>query len=1708
MRLKLKLTKTLLMIITMTLIFSISKSVFGITISDPTDILTLTELPSEPYEFDDTLFCIHKGEGYSVYVNNAAPDKREVQYSTNESIKLEQSVAFAVYTAIQSGDWKEEDIQNVIWSSDQFNNLSNFCQLLKRYTGQTTSATSVSMIEARSNQYAQFYYGILKNGKVNFKTESNNTTVLVNQRNHTYTTGPYSLDIQTNELNDSIKNAKQILFDELSGENAKKYPNAPAFASYEITGLDGTDIEFLDKSGEKIEFPNWGDEFYIRYKPNSGITRINPQIKINYITEVLGNGMLYTGYKGTVEGYVSDINVTVTTPDEYNSDVTLTADQFDPNDFISGTLMQDDIDQDIDLKVIEYSITDYDPSEGKEPIYNDRGNIIGYEYYETCIKKFYYKAEIEQPSKFQEFVKIGIEASAEAGIKAEWKVDGDVKVSVLAKQDSTTMELETRNVAMELGGNVWEDLPSDKLGDYTGVWSEEDAPFAGMEVRLYDESGNLIKTTATDKNGKYHFYNLDPFKKYYVKFLYNGEIYEATYYKNNLTGGYSNAQDTNRESFNLRFGTIDSTPQNYKMGGSWHKSYALLAKLARDNGEYIGNGQDENGNVLALTYQDAWNKFLEFSATNGSYDVAYRELTAWLQTKGVGQSDTANVIQFIKDCMIESTTLIDDPLTSENYLVKYPVYDTFVLEDLDNPTDNVETVTLDETYYYLYTKQSDQSRYVDFGIKRRDQENIAIQKDVYKVTVIVNGKKQEYIYSKKNANDDGSWTVEVRAADALYNGTYAYTRELRKSEYLYDDQEQKNLQVFVTYRIIVKNDSQTLYSTINEVVDYYDADQYTFDGVLNQDGTYSFNQYNEYDANGNVTNTYTNSYVGADFKGNRMQNANLTVSNHTSFADREASKSLQGANYNYSSLYITGFKSQSGNDRFMPGEMGSVYLTFKANTDATTGKVKLDQDLNSGAITLGKRNIAEINGYSTYYGPNATVPNYLGQDNSRVDTNVSNKVAGIISTQSNAGSLEEMDLTVDGDLRTSKTSQVEDRLEPDTDKAPNLKVVISQDDNDTRILSGYVYEDERTVTNDKAVVGDGKYQDGETKINGVKVELVELIQNVDDKGIFLGSYRGERVWGTATYEFQNGRLVLANENKDRYFSGIGLSKVILKGPGILNVSEDSIGENNGAYSFKSVPPGDFFIRFTYGDSAQTVLLNGDNEVNTLVGTRGLNAKSYNGQDYKSTTYQTEIDQSGSYNGINGFTNYDTQNYNVNNVTDKSAMYYYNADLSKNVQGASDAKDVYSYRESVNNWSSGASDKTLLNNRAEILDSFESLGTYVYENQEEQRKAQVDKINALIANTAMIAQTGVIDTEIEFNTTTTGNQGNNNKLSYTIDDIDLGLQERPKAQIKLNKEITNFKLKLANNQTLFDTTQSVNDLFFAKHTGHKVNYNDYRLASYELSRNSKTLPELIQVYMDEELIAGASIEATYGLSAQNVGEVDYLDKQFYYTGKSAHAGDENWVSKTNAKEVIDYVSNLSRYDANYQDVNSNWEVANASDIIKSTTINENGEKVVDSSKLDNDLVNRKYLEEISTYNTLITTDKLSSDLLPSLFNEDKSTSSTKLVLSALLSSTGEGNFVYNNLAEIVATSNTQGRRMAYSIVGNQEMSDQSLGDDTSEEIYTQVDLVTPTEIDADSAQKIVVLPPTGENRNVLPIVLIGIAVAVIVVGSVIIIKRRV
>ena len=1405
----------------------------------------------------------------------------------------------------------------------------------------------------------------------------------------------------------------------------------------------------------------------------------------------------------------------------------------------------------------------------------------------------------------------------------------------------TNFDLIGRDCTVEIGGKVWVDDVATKETNLNGRLNSgnadtKDYRYAGMQVELFlaRDRSNRVGYAITDSQGGYHFDNLNALEKYIVVFTYNGQIYQQTYYKDDLSGGFSNAKDIDRTGFNDRFDRIDSYPSNYNLNG-WKIAYGKNVKLRRDDGTYIQKANSDD----ALMYIDAWNQFVSYASSTGSYDGAYNSLSSWLKSYGVGTTDTNGVIQFIKDCMITAETR------------NYPVYEQFVIKDIDNPPSNLATETaVGQTWNYLYTQPSDQSRNVDFGINERDTANLALQKDVYKATVRVNGKTQTYIYNNKDVDEDENWEITIRAADGLFNGATRYTREIRKSEYLYDGTIYSNggtnardLKVYVTYRITVRNQSQTYDTVLNEVVDYFDTSEYVFDGTWD-DATQSYkpNEYSDFE------HSTVTSYIG-DINGNYI--APLVVKRDSVLGNGRGDTNLGHGYYNQSNstddspLYLSGTEQVIQNDKLTPivmpvtneqgevtgtsaeitkgGGMAFIYLTFevKKSTDENgmANRVQMDVHISDPNVSdkgVGKQNIAEINGYSTYYGKDATIPNCLDGNNNTEDTNVDGQKAGLIDLDSTVGNLSAQDLIAEGqadeqgnypDGHLNVTDNpVTNRAEDDTDQAPNIRLVFPKDDSYERVATGYVYEDVRNEESNLAVVGNGRYSDTDSdedgnkdvKVNGVTVQLVELVQNVDGNGIPIrdkdGNYEylGEYIW--TAREWKNGEWLNVNSsstsNSLRYYSGQGVAEnkingnnnesttvsPIISGPEgtAVEISGYELTEE-GQYSFKAMPAGDFIIRFIYGDTTQTVLTTATGEGSEVVdllkdttadkdardgyvSTSGLNAKSYNGQDYKSTLYQTirdnnqvtTVSQDGSYNGINGYKDYDNQNYNYTKSAqqergiagqpisgalnekdgkNKSVNYYYNISESQVQSGISDAKDVGNIRTDVNEYSKGISGidgegdtKTLVNGRAEVLASglkVASTDTLAKDAKTSPDK-QIKMIKELMANTEMVAQTGVINAEVEYDKTITQGQStdNSNSINYVLDDIDLGLSERPIAQLKMNKEVSNVRITLQNGTVLFDTNRPVTNMPFAEHEGHKVRYSPaeptgaYRLMEVILAQNSAGTPELITAYMDEELMYGAKIEVDYTFTVTNVGEVDYLSNDFYYTGYTENTSLDN-ISKTVANTVVDYVSNNIEF-LPTNSKNSDWSIRIVDDLTTKPDPNtELANEVVGNTK---DLINNKYYDTLNTYKNIVTTKALGDELYPeaaakSLDGAICSTSTTMMLSNGFLSpDSGEETLVFNNLSEILQVSNTQGRRLKWSITGNQPMANQDYGPDTSadpdNEIYTKVDVVTPKEIDADSSQEILLLPPTGANRNYTLWVVVGVIALAIIAGGVILIIR--
>lgn len=138
----------------------------------------------------------------------------------------------------------------------------------------------------------------------------------------------------------------------------------------------------------------------------------------------------------------------------------------------------------------------------------------------------------------------------------------------------------TKNLTIKLAGRVWEDEDSSKRSEPNGVKDESENVKPGVEVILHEQSGTEIARTVTNKDGYYEFSNLNAQKKYYVEFVYDGQIYQATKYDTSLTNeqrleGWKNngTEDPNeRVNFNNNFAEIGSAPGNYKVRRSLYYS--------------------------------------------------------------------------------------------------------------------------------------------------------------------------------------------------------------------------------------------------------------------------------------------------------------------------------------------------------------------------------------------------------------------------------------------------------------------------------------------------------------------------------------------------------------------------------------------------------------------------------------------------------------------------------------------------------------------------------------------------------------------------------------------------------------------------------------------------------------------------------------------------------------------------------------------------------------------------------------------------------------------------------------------------------------------------------------------------------------------------------------------------------------------------------
>lgn len=121
----------------------------------------------------------------------------------------------------------------------------------------------------------------------------------------------------------------------------------------------------------------------------------------------------------------------------------------------------------------------------------------------------------------------------------------------------------------------------------------------------------------------------------------------------------------------------------------------------------------------------------------------------------------------------------------------------------------------------LYGKYDSGVMYVNLGIYEKPQADLALGKDLANVDVQVAGNGGIYEYAKRNfEKDTGYWDVGVKFKDKV---TERYTQPIFQPDVEYvSDNKDNELQVYLTYKIAIKNESSYL-TRADSIVDYFDS---------------------------------------------------------------------------------------------------------------------------------------------------------------------------------------------------------------------------------------------------------------------------------------------------------------------------------------------------------------------------------------------------------------------------------------------------------------------------------------------------------------------------------------------------------------------------------------------------------------------------------------------------------------------------------------------------------------------------------------------------------------------------------------------------------------------------------------------------------------------------------------------------------------------
>ena len=610
---------------------------------------------------------------------------------------------------------------------------------------------------------------------------------------------------------------------------------------------------------------------------------------------------------------------------------------------------------------------------------------------------------------------------------------------------------------------------------------------------VMDFSGNVWDDGIEDRNNGIKETSEHGLEKILVK------IYRVDKDGNRLGQTYETYTDT---SGNYKFENIMRGMYyiEFEYDGQTYMTTKLLVSgnIQDYNVTYSGSKYHDNSMVLETKNerQSFNNKFEEIAGNNSAYGSNGKIDLEYISENG--KSD----LQTLRDGYVKDEFKLYARSSASN--IYYPIS---------------KKIIINGEVYIKITDIND----VNMGLAERLQTDENLKVDVYESTFSIKDSVKSFIHSARNIRDINSnrWVDEY--VQYINKADYDWRWDEGLSD-IWESPAESELEAYVDYIIVIRNSGEKDFVRISELADYYDK-------------SYEYSsQYRDLDLTS-----------WAVIKEDDPTEDKPADSSEIIKVEWNENSKYEGVDNPYSDYYNKMYTNSLEQLQLKKGQYIELHIIFRVLKDENRN-ILLDQ------TGEGKKNLAEVNGYKTYYISDGSI-------------------AGLVDSDSKPGNLNPLN-----DRST---------FEDDEDRAPNYKLKLDgSDGNDSgedgdgddgiggnhgdgednvnkdedgnivgygNVIEGNVWEDLRTgeyvqqLINNQ-VVGDGLRQKDEPLINNIKIDLIEMFENKET------GYKMERIADTQTT-----RLVLSLSNESKL---------------------------DGGYRFDELPTGKYKVQYTYGTEEQ------------------------------------------------------------------------------------------------------------------------------------------------------------------------------------------------------------------------------------------------------------------------------------------------------------------------------------------------------------------------------------------------------------------------------------------------------------------------------------------------------------------------------------------